>query len=387
MVSFRNTEVAFSHLNDQDLKNARNLFSVFKYKYLSAMGPRAVLLMLKIKLPILGIVKKTMFSHFCGGETVDECKTLICEYGKSGVGAILDYSVEGAESEETFDSTMEELIKVISEASQNPNIPFSVFKVTGICSTSLLEKVQTKLPLSQKENQRWERARLRFEKICQSAFDKKVRLFVDAEESWIQKPIDELTEQMMEKYNKEKAIIFNTVQLYRSDRLNYVTQLYQRSSTKSYKLGLKLVRGAYMEKERERASKESYISPIHIDKNAVDKDFDLCVEFCLTRIEKIDVCVATHNEESVQNLIKNMKAKGLESTDERIWCAQLLGMSDHISFNLAKEHFNTAKYVPYGPVAEVLPYLFRRAEENSSIQGQSLREYDLLEEECERRHI
>lgn len=387
MVSFQNTEVAFSHLNDEKLKNAKKLFSLFKYKALSSVGPKMLLLMIKAKFPILGLIKKTMFSHFCGGETVSECRPLINDFGESGVGSILDYSVEGAGSEEAFDAATEELLKVIDEAASNKNIPFAVFKATGICSSEILEKIQSSKPLTQKEEQKWQRSQIRFEKLCQAAFDKDVQIFVDAEESWIQNPIDSLTEDMMEKFNKTKPIVFNTVQLYRNDRLNYVTSLYAKASERNFQVGLKIVRGAYMEKERERAQKNSYSSPIHLNKGLVDKDFNLCVEFCLSRIDRVSICVATHNENSVHNLIKLMASKGISSHDSRIWCAQLLGMSDHISFNLAKEKFNTAKYVPYGPVSEVLPYLFRRAEENSSIQDQSLREYSLLEQECGRRNI
>jgi proline dehydrogenase len=387
LVLFDNTEVAFSHLSDEKLKNARSLFGMFKYKFLSTFGPKFVGGLLKIKMPILGLVKRTMFSHFCGGETVSDCRTLIANYGQRGVGSILDYSVEGAQSEEAFDSTAKELMRVIDEAAQNEHIPFSVFKVTGICSAELLLKVQDAVPMTQKEMQLWARAKIRFEEICKHACSKNVKVFVDAEESWIQNPIDDLTEEMMEKFNQERAIVFNTVQLYRNDRLNYITRIYSKASAKDFKVGLKLVRGAYMEKERLRADRNNYPSPIHKNKNAVDKDFDLGVEFCMARLDSMEICVATHNETSVSKLVKLMKEKGVSTTDDRIWCAQLLGMSDHISFNLAEDNFNTAKYVPYGPVGEVLPYLFRRAEENSSIQGQSLREFGLLDQECKRRKL
>ena len=311
MVSFNNTEIAFSHLDDKELTKARYLFSLFRLKLLSNVGPKVVTTMLKMKLPILSLVKKTMFSHFCGGESVEECKGLISSYGKMGVGAILDYSVEGADDEKTFDATTLEILRVIDEASDNPFIPFAVFKMTGICSSYLLARIQEKKSLFQHDLQKWERAKMRFERICSHAHEKRVRIFVDAEESWLQDPVDDLAEAMMEKYNKKSPIVFNTVQLYRVDRLNYMTQLYKLARSKNFIIGVKLVRGAYLEKERARAKTMGYTSPIHSNKAGVDRDFDLGVEFCLSRLEYFSICVATHNEYSVMKLIGSLKKKKL----------------------------------------------------------------------------
>lgn len=385
LVSLNNTKTAFSHLSDLELKKAQLLFLVLKNRFLSELGPKILTTMIKYKFPVLTIVKKTMFAHFCGGESIEDCQKIIEKNGQKNVGAILDFSVEGENSEESYEKTFEEIKKTVEASSKSKHIPFAVFKITGICSTDLLEKRSKNVSLGDLELAAWHKAENRCEAICRLAAESQTMVFIDAEQSFLQDAIDHLCEKMMKKFNSERVVVFNTVQLYRHDRLSYVKRLYEDAAANHYKIGLKLVRGAYLESERELAALKGVPSPIHKNKIDVDNDFDNCVEYCLDRLEQITVCVATHNQKSVAKLIEKMSERDIQHSDNRIWCAQLLGMSDHISFNLGEASYNTAKYVPYGPVAKVLPYLFRRAEENSSIQGQSSREYDLLTEEIERR--
>jgi proline dehydrogenase len=301
---------------------------------------------------------------------------------ESGIGTILDYSVEGEETEAVFDHTGAEIIRTILAAANNPDIPFSVFKTTGIIRFALLEKKSSGLQLNETEQEEWNRGRNRFEQICQAAADNNVRIFVDAEESWIQPAIDALTEEMMEKMNRQKAIVYNTIQLYRHDRLEYLK--HQITGTMHF-LGFKLVRGAYMEKERERAKQLGYTSPIQPDKQAADRDYDEALKQCVHHIDRVSICAGTHNENSSALLMDLMQEKGIEPADQRVYFSQLLGMSDHISFNLSNAGYNVAKYVPYGPVKAVIPYLTRRARENSSVAGQMGRELSLIEKELKRR--
>ena len=340
-----------------------------------------------LRFPILGLIKTTIFKHFCGGESIMDSQKTIEELSHYQIGTILDYSVEGQESEANFDVVMEETIATIERAAGDNKIPFSVFKITGVGRFALLEKVNAKQTLSENEKKEYERIKNRINTICKKAHSLSVPIFIDAEESWIQDTIDDIAIAMMHKYNKERAIVYNTLQMYRWDRLAYLKQCYADAENHKYFLGLKLVRGAYMEKERARAEKLGYASPIQKNKASTDKDYDIAIFFCVENIDRIAFCAGTHNEDSSAKLTKLLVDKGIDKNDNRVYFSQLLGMSDHISYNLAFAKYNVAKYVPYGPVKEVMPYLIRRAEENTSISGQTSRELALIMKEKARRSV
>jgi proline dehydrogenase len=339
------------------------------------------------KLPVKGLIKKTLFNHFCGGETMAEAAGTAAEIGKYGVDTILDYGVEGKESEHDFDLAVPEFVKAIQYASKNKNIPFISMKVTGFARFSLLEKVHAQAPLTADEQAEYNRIYGRIDKVCKAAADNNIMVLVDAEESWIQKPVDELTDAMMEKYNKAKVIVFNTFQLYRHDRLLFLQESIAVAKTKGYLHGSKLVRGAYMEKERKRAAEMGYPSPIQPNKQATDKDYDEAVLFCLQNLQYNAVFIGTHNENSCLQAAKYMEANNIPATTDRVYFSQLYGMSDNISFNLANSGYHVAKYLPYGPVYDVIPYLMRRAQENTSVAGQTSRELVLLQKEIKRRRL
>lgn len=378
--SFDNTEIAFRFRSNGDLRKAELLFRTFNFPWLVKNGPGMAAK--AVDFGFKGLIKSTIFSHFCGGETIAECKPTIGLLWKHKVGTILDYSVEGEEQESVFEATCNEIIRTILEAAGSEAIPFSVFKTTGIARFALLEKVQQGTELSAAEKAEWEKVRERFIRICQAAHEHRVRLFVDAEETWIQEPIDRLAEEMMRRFNTERAIIYNTLQMYRHDRLAYLQRML--SETGFYQ-GYKLVRGAYMEKERQRAAEMGYQDPIQPDKAASDRDYDAALELCVANIDRVNICAGTHNESSSLKLVRLMREAGLRPDDERIYFSQLLGMSDHISFNLSNAGYRVAKYVPYGPVKAVLPYLGRRAQENSGMAGQMGRELRLIRQEIQRR--
>lgn len=383
MVSFDNTQIAFISKSDSDLKQSYWLFKLIGnptlVKYGGGLAP------LGLKLGFKGLIKSTIFKQFVGGENIADCNKTIEQLGKYNIGTILDYSVEGKESETDFDNCCKETIETIHRAKNDKNIPFSVFKVTGLARFALLEKVTAKQNLSSEESAEYERVRERVRKICEEAYTNKQPLFIDAEESWIQQAIDDLANENMARYNKNEAIVYNTFQLYRKDRLAYLKTSLEMGKTNGYHVGAKLVRGAYMEKERARAAEMNYPSPIQDTKANSDKDYDLAVEFCVENIDRMGLCAGTHNEKSSLLLVDLMKKKNIVANDKRIFFSQLLGMSDHISYNLSQNGYNVAKYVPYGPVKEVLPYLIRRAQENTSVKGQTGRELSLIIKEKERR--
>jgi proline dehydrogenase len=387
-ISFEDTSVAFSYKSDAALRKANFIFSMVNHPWLSAAAIGSVKFALKAHLPVEGIIRKTAFDHFCGGVSIDDCNEEIAQLSKYGVGTILDYSVEGENSEKSFDLVTEELLRTIDKAKDNrAGIPFSVFKVTGIADSDLLEKVQNEEVLTIGEQRAYERVRERVDKICARAHACKVPVLIDAEETWIQDPIDILAYEMMAKYNKDKAIVFNTYQLYRTATLQNLKSAFAEASQKNYHLGAKLVRGAYMEKERARAAQLGYADPIQPNKEASDKAFNEALEFCIENIARIGFMCGSHNEYSNLYLTTLMQKHGIKPSDERVWFAQLYGMSDNISFNLARVGYKVAKYVPYGPVRSVMPYLFRRAQENTSVAGQSSRELILIRKELERRKL
>jgi proline dehydrogenase len=384
-LSFDNTEIAFKSKSNNDLTQSFLLFKAIGYNWLVKLGPPMVNGAFNIGLPIKGLIKSTVFKQFCGGESMEDCNKTIDHLYGYGVGTILDYSVEGEEKEESFDATVTETLETINKAQNNPKIPFCVFKVTGLARFDLLAKVSAKETLTINEESEWGLVRNRIHQICTMAHSKNVRLFIDAEESWIQPAIDDLANDMMLEFNKQKCIVYNTIQLYRHDRLAFVKDSFDVAIKHNYYLGLKLVRGAYMEKERVRASKIGYPSPIQPDKLSTDKDYNNALSFCIDHIDRISVCAGSHNEQSSMLLTELMAKKSLANNDQRIYFSQLFGMSDHISFNLSSAGYNVAKYLPYGPVKAVMPYLFRRAAENTSVKGQAGRELTLISREVARR--
>ncbi|MFN5418515.1 MAG: proline dehydrogenase family protein [Flavobacteriia bacterium] len=386
MVSFENTEIAFKSKTDRDLNRAYWLFKIIGSPTMVKFGKSATNFALKTHLPIKGIIKKTIFSQFCGGETIDECEKTTANLGSFGIGTILDYSVEGKTSSEDFEKTTLEIIATIEKAKNSKHIPFAVFKVTGIAQHHILEKANLdESVLNESENFELQAIKSRVERICQKAFDNDVAVFIDAEETWIQDIIDRLTEDMMLMFNKEKAIVFNTLQMYRHDRIDFLNKAIEKARANQFHYGIKLVRGAYMEKERDRAKEKGYLSPIQPDKFSSDRDYNLALEIIVKNIDILALCAGTHNEESSLFLTELLAKNNIEPTDKRIYFAQLLGMSDHISYNLSNAMYNVAKYVPYGPIKEVMPYLLRRADENTSVAGQTGRELSLILKEKTRR--
>jgi proline dehydrogenase len=397
-LSFENTEKAFAYKSDKELRKAKFLFSSMSYKTLVKIGTTLTPLLMKTGLPVKGLIRKTIFGQFVGGESLEETAGVVDKLEKFGVNVILDYGVEGKEGEENFEHSCEEFIRVVKYASGQPNIPFISIKVTGFARFGLLEKldaaandrsgytgnVHTEV-LTEEEKEEWNRVVERMERIIKAAAAGNVGVLVDAEETWIQDPVDAVTMQMMEKYNTNRAIVYNTVQLYRSDRLLFLKNSFEEAQRKSYLPAVKLVRGAYMEKERKRAAEMNYVSPIQPDKDSTDRDYNDALRFCISNISNVAVIVASHNEHSNLYATQLMQEKGILHHHEHVHFSQLFGMSDNITFNLAGEGYSVSKYLPFGPIKDVIPYLMRRAHENSSVAGQTGRELGLIKKEILRR--
>lgn len=386
-LSFEDTEIAFKHASNTDLKRAYWLFKAININFLVKVGPPITNFAMNIGLPIKGIIKATIFKHFCGGETIAECDPTIKNLASGGVGTILDYSVEGEDNEQVFDETRDEIIRTIIRATGDKTVPITVFKITGVGRFGLLEKLDAKQALSPEEEMEWQKVQARVKAICEKAYTAKVPIMIDAEESWIQDTIDKLAMDMMRAYNKQKVIVYNTYQLYRHDKLASLMSDFEIAKAESFILGAKLVRGAYMEKERKRAAEKGYESPIQPDKESADRDYDAALYFCIENIEKLAIVAGTHNENSCKMLAALLDEHRIAHNHPHVYCSQLLGMSDNLSFNLANAGYNVAKYVPYGPVKAVLPYLFRRAQENTAIAGQMSRELGLIIKEKKRRGV
>ncbi|MFW5705606.1 MAG: proline dehydrogenase family protein [Bacteroidota bacterium] len=386
MISFENTEIAFQSKGDFDLKRSYLLFKTLAHNTLVKLGGSLTQGAIKLHIPVDWVVKPTIYKQFVGGETIEECIPTVNELERYNVKAILDYSVEGTESPESIEAVLQETLESIKNAGNHPNIPFAVFKPTAFSTTRLLEKVSLGEPLSREEIREADNFRNRIETLCQAAFDHNIPILIDAEDSWYQKFIDEVVNDMMARFNKERAIVFNTFQMYRWDRLDFLKLSHKMALEGGYFLGAKFVRGAYMEKERERARENGYQSPIQPDKEHTDHDYNAALKYCVDHIDNISIFNGTHNEYSSAYLAGLMAEKGLERNDNRCWFSQLYGMSDHISFNLAHAGYNVAKYLPYGPVKHVIPYLVRRAEENTSVKGQTGRELSLITTEINRRN-
>ncbi|MEP6923630.1 MAG: proline dehydrogenase family protein [Pyrinomonadaceae bacterium] len=384
-LDLNNTAVAFASKSNAELKKKYWLFFLMGSPLLTNIGTKSAELGLSLGLPIKFFIKQTIFRQFCGGETIAECEPTIQDLGRSNIGTILDYSVEGKSDETVFEFTKAEILRTIERADADRNVPFAVFKTTGVARFELLEKVSANQNLSGAEQIEWQTAKSRVHEICETAYKLKQPVFIDAEESWIQDAIDALAAEMMQAYNRAEPIIYNTIQLYRHDRLDFLKKSSQAAAANNYFLGAKLVRGAYMEKERARAAELNYPSPIQPDKESADRDYNDALHFCIDNIESISFVAGTHNEESVQLLARLMHERDLPSDHPHIYFSQLYGMSDNLSYVLAKEGYNVSKYVPYGPVKDALPYLIRRARENTSVMGQMSRELDLISQEITRR--
>lgn len=385
MISFDNTEIAFADKSDKELDRARMLFQLVGSPTLVILGKRALNLALSFRLPIKGIIRKTVFDHFCGGETISQCNDTIERLYRSNVYSLLDYSSEGKESSEDLDRSAQEIIAANTYGKGDKRVPFSVFKPTAIFPNRLLAKKNANARFSASELKDWEASAARMAQICETARKNDVPIFVDAEETWFQDAIDALVEEQMKLHNREKTIVYNTIQLYRKDRLEFLKKSYEKAQKDGYHFGVKLVRGAYMEKERERAQSQGYPSPINDTKKDSDNSYNEALKFCIENHPQIDVIAGTHNEESSRYLVELMEENDLKNHDPHIVFSQLFGMSDNISYNLASKGYNVVKYVPYGPIEDVMPYLIRRAEENTSVAGQTGRELSLIMKEKARR--
>lgn len=382
---FNNTQVAFALKSDTELERAYFLFKLINNQPLVRIGTAVTNFALKANLPVESLIRATVFDHFCGGVNEDDCLSVVDKMFNKGVSSVLDYSVEGKEEEEQFDAALEMTLKTIEFAKERKAIPFAVFKPTGFGRIDLYEKVGEKQALTPEEQIEWNKVIARFDLVCGEAHKKDVALLIDAEESWMQEAADDLVTKMMQKYNKEKAIVFNTLQMYRWDRLDYLKKIHEQAKTEGFFIGMKLVRGAYMEKENERAIEKGYPSPICASKEASDINYDAAVLYMVEHLDSMSIFAGTHNELSTYTLMELMKSKGIQSNDDRIWFGQLYGMSDNISYNLAANGYNVAKYLPFGPVKDVMPYLIRRAEENTSVAGQTSRELSMIKAERNRR--
>ncbi len=403
VISFDNTEFAFEYKSDKELKKARFLFSSMSQPWLVKLGTRLTPWAIKNHLPVKGIIRKTIFEQFVGGETLEQTAIVAKKLSEYKVQVILDYGVEGGDDgEKGFDHSTEEFIRVIKYAATQPNIPFMSIKVTGFARFSLLEKLDDMMhkgtgtlmkrylkaidDLPDDEKEEWHRVRRRMMYICETAAEKNVGVLVDAEETWIQDPVDALTILMMDAFNKHRTVVYNTIQLYRHDRLKFLKDSHEAAAERNFILGAKIVRGAYMEKERKRAEEKNYSSPIQPDKESTDRDYNAGLTFCIENIDRIAVIVASHNEYSNLLATQLLQQENLPLDHPHVHFSQLYGMSDNITFNLAHAGCSVSKYLPFGPIDDVIPYLMRRAQENTSVKGQTGRELSLIKKELKRRH-
>ena len=382
---FNNTKVAFALKSDTELDRAYFLFKMISHQPLVRIGTAVTNFAIKAHLPVEGLIRATVFDHFCGGINENDCLSVVEKMSTKGVSSVLDYSVEGKEEEEQFDAAFRMTLKTIEFAAEKQAIPFAVFKPTGFGRFELYEKLGEGKILDDEEQKEWNRVVNRFDKVCKDAHKKNVALLIDGEESWMQDAADDLVTEMMRKYNKEKAIVFNTLQMYRHDRLDYLKKIHDLAKAEGFFIGMKIVRGAYMEKENKRAEEKGYPTPICASKEATDINYDAAVEYMLKHLDIMSLFVGTHNEKSSYKVMNSIAELNLNRNDNRIWFGQLYGMSDNISYNLAAYNYNVAKYLPFGPVRDVMPYLIRRAEENTSVAGQTNRELELIKAERERR--
>ena len=384
-LSFEDTSIAFSSKDDAALKHAYRLFRLMNNGNLVQLGTKAATIALKLHLPVKGIIRNTIYNQFCGGESLQKTIPVLEDLHKFHVNAILDYGVEGKEEEAEFEKTITQLKETLKFAATQPNAPYISCKVTGLTRFNLLEKIGSGVALSANETAEKKLLHDRMFSLCELAAQSGIGLYIDAEETWIQDAVDDLTFELMRTFNTKKAVVYSTPQMYRHDRLAFCHKSLEDAKANNYILGLKPVRGAYMNKERRRALEKGYPSPIQIDKASTDRDYDAVLELAVNNLDRIAVCAATHNEKSSMFLAESLLKKGIEPGHQNVRFSQLFGMSDHITYNLAKSGFNTSKYLPYGPVKDVIPYLIRRAQENTSVAGSMSRELSLIYSEIKRR--
>ena len=385
--NFENTAIAFELKSDSQLERAYFLFKMISIEPLVKIGTALTNVAIKAHLPVEGLIRTTVFDHFCGGVNEKDCLPIIDNMYGNGVYSVLDYSAEGKSVDNQFDFAMEKTLEILDFVKEKDALPFAVFKPTGFGRFKLFEKVTAGTKLTEKEQAEWGRIVNRFEKVCQKAHNLDVSLLIDAEESWMQDAADDLVLDMMRNYNKEKAVVFNTFQMYRWDRMGYIIKLHEAAKEEGFKIGAKVVRGAYMEKENDRADDKGYESPICKSKRLTDENFDAAIDYMMEHLEYFTIFAGTHNEQSTLKLVDLMEEKQVSPDDSRIWFGQLFGMSDHITYNLAAHGYSSVKYIPYGPVRDVMPYLIRRAEENTSVAGQTSRELTLITKERKRRKM
>lgn len=384
---FENSERAFKLKTDSELERAYFLFKMISKEPLVRIGTAITKFAFNASLPVEGLIRSTVFDHFCGGVNEEDCLPVVDKLYSAGVSSVLDYSVEGKSDTDQLDNCLKKVVELTEFAQHKEAMPISVFKPTGFGHFDIYQKITAQLELTTEEKGQWQRIRTRFETICQKAQETDVEVLIDGEESWMQDAADDLVAEMMKKYNTHKVLIYNTLQCYRWDRLDYLKRLHKQAKSENFKIGIKLVRGAYMEKENDRAQEMGYPSPICGSKAQTDDNFNAVLRFIFENLDDISIFLGTHNEESSLLATEIMKTKSIAPSDDRVWFGQLYGMSDHISFNLAAEGYNVAKYIPFGPVKDVMPYLIRRAEENTSVAGQTNRELELIKKEKKRRKI
>ncbi len=382
---FDNTQIAFALKSNSQLNTSYFLFKMMSFKPLVKIGTAIIAFALRIKLPVENLIRKTIFNQFCGGINEEDCLKVVDILETKAVSSVLDYAVEGKVAESEFDNALQKMLRIIEFDKERQAIPFSVFKPTSFGRLDLYEKIGNHEVLTDNEQQEWHRVEARFDRVCQEAHQKDVSILIDAEESWMQTAADDLIFKMMRKYNTEKAIVFNTLQMYRRDRIDYLKEIHQFAKNEGFYVGIKLVRGAYMEKEKERAEEKNYPSPICSSKQETDENYNLALHYITNNLDVLSLFAGTHNEESAYYLMELMQQKNIAVNDSRIWFAQLYGMSDTMSFNLAANGYNIAKYLPFGPVKEVIPYLIRRAQENTAVAGQTSRELEMIIKERQRR--
>lgn len=384
---FDNTEIAFKLKSDSELERAYFLFKMISIEPLVKIGTTVTKFALNLNLPVEGLIRSTVFDHFCGGVNEKDCMPTVEKLYEAGVYSVLDFSVEGKEEEAQFDATAEKVVELTHFAQNKKSMPFSVFKPTGFGKFEIFRKITEKETLSKGEEDQWQKIIRRFDSVSTAAFDCNISLLIDSEQSWMQDAADFLCEEMMAKYNGQKAVVFNTLQCYRWDRLDYLKKEHQKAKAGGYKLGFKVVRGAYLEKENERALEKGYPTPICGSKKETDDNFDEVMRYIMSNLDDISLFVGTHNEMSTHLAMELMEEMKIDKLDRRMWFGQLYGMSDHITFNLGERGYNVGKYIPFGPVKDVMPYLIRRAEENTSVAGQTSRELSLLQKEKQRRKM
>ncbi|AKD02258.1 proline dehydrogenase family protein [Pontibacter korlensis] len=382
-----NLQVTFRNKSDYEMRLAYWLFSMMGKPALVKAGGLATTWALRIGLPVKGLIRNTVYRHFCGGETVHEAKEVVQKLSSACVQTVLDYAAEAQDTEDGFDAVHDEVLRNIQLARSTEGLSCISVKLTGIGHNAILEKLHQGQKLSSDERKAFTQTAVRLDNICKAAAEAGVTVYIDAEESWLQRPIDELAEEMMRRYNKQRAVVFNTLQMYRTDRVAYLKSCLKHFKKEPVTLGIKIVRGAYIEKEQQRAREQGYPSPVFTKKEDTDRSFNKAIDLCLENLHRLELCAATHNEKSIKYLTERIQQDSISDHKQRIHFSQLYGMSDNLTFNLADAGYNTSKYLPYGEVATAMPYLLRRAEENTSIAGQMGRELALLQMEMHRRNL